>query len=902
MNCLHCGKQLALLRKFREDSFCCSEHKELFVESHQTLALERLKISLRRIKERRHLLLNPPAEPEPASCGFLSQPVTFEIHNSPFGSLTGFENLEFDLLLQPPTSSGTSPSTSVILSPASPLSAPYPIAAGAAFIGITAEPVVWSSPSLFAAPGTKYESTPLLAPAPIASASHRAQDGWKPLDNERTAPQDLRSQMEAPGFSSEPLAPSYSEAASAGTVLSGIGRMLRLRKPGAINQFEKTQALEPAPLPRETGSSPALSGSAPTDFPAPTVAPQMVERLFKARPRNAVADASLPEFVEIQAEPQSAPGRPAMGNPAIASNASNQPLATGRVANPRTERPVDGRTAPMNHRAYDSLQSAGNPSIRGTQNAPVREAAAAPMVPPLADRFFKARPRGPVQGLSIPGWDPIDPGQPVIESSGPGFDSLELHPSLQAQPVLLDRVYRMRPRGPVPDRTHLAQDSRTELSAPPVRSAAESVPFTPAAQLPEASAIESAAAPSFCDRLFRPRPRAGIADPSLPSFRTIEPSAYDLTGDAAVQSLPASMGDAGVLPLSASTSMAPLPVSSGASAKYSEAFAQQVSRSAHLSPGTASADADLAPTFLDRMFRPRPRAGVADPALPSFEQLAPEPVDLTADGLTENPSLPVQADNDLSPTALDRLFRPRPKAGVANPALPSFRQLTPEPVNLTGDGLTENPSLPVQAESDLAPAALDKLFRPRPKAGVADPAMASFRRLEARSVDAEPNGLASRPNLPQSAQDSLALTALDKLFRPRPRAGVAGGAAFTAIDASGVESTQNSLAYPATSLHAEQIVLGGEFSLPLVDRLFRPRPRAGVADAKLPAFHPIEPGTPEGSSVAYCYPEMPAQLMRQARVTRERPIRMKPRVAGSTNGSVEEEETLPEKRSARQVS
>jgi hypothetical protein len=677
--------------------------------------------------------------------------------------------------------------------------------------------------------------------------------------------------------------------------------MLRLRKPSAINHFEKTETLVPTPIHDEEPATPALTASAPADFPAPSAAPQMVDRLFKARPRAAVADTSLPEFVEIQAEPQTALARPAMVPQATASAASTQPQATGRVASPRSERPVDGRTAAMNNRSFDLLESAGSPRIRGSQSAPVREAAPSSMVPPLADRFFKARPRGPVQGLSIPGWDPIDPGQPIIENSGPGFSSLELNASVDAQPVLLDRVYRMRPRGPVPDRTHLANDSQPENALPAFRSTPEPTPFAPSAQLPAASSIQAATAPSFCDKLFRPRPRAGVPDAALPSFTSIEPSPLTVMGDAAVQSLTPS-GAASALALGDSTSIAPGPVSGGASAQYSDAVAQLAGRSTHLSPRTGAQNAELAPTFLDRMFRPRPKSGVVDPASPSFHPVTPEPVDLAAKTLAANPSLPVAARADLAPAVLDRLFRPRPRAGVEDRDLPSFQPLAAQPVDLTGEGLTENPSLPVVADADLAPAVLDKLFRPRPKAGVADPSMASFRQLEANAIGLNAQELTASPGLQASAPEGLAPATLDRLLRPRPRTGVPGGAAFASIESSALAGSQDSPLTPTHAAGPDAAVLSASLSLPLVDRLFRPRPRAGVVDPKLASFYSIEPGVPEGANVACCYPEMPAQLMRQARVTRERPIRMRPRVAGSTAGSSEEEEALPEKRSARQVS
>lgn len=72
LHCLLCEKQLTMFSRLRSESFCSADHRDAFFESYQRLALERLRVSLKRLKARRAslipaledadvLLLNEPA-------------------------------------------------------------------------------------------------------------------------------------------------------------------------------------------------------------------------------------------------------------------------------------------------------------------------------------------------------------------------------------------------------------------------------------------------------------------------------------------------------------------------------------------------------------------------------------------------------------------------------------------------------------------------------------------------------------------------------------------------------------------------------------------------------------------------------------------------------------------------
>src|SRR6185295_1367873 len=134
---------------------------------------------------------------------------------------------------------------------------------------------------------------------------------------------------------------------------------------------------------------------------------------------------------------------------------------------------------------------------------PSLEAVDAPQLVPLwMDRFFKMRPRGPVQNSSPEGSESTGSAQsePFVSPA-----TLPVYPSDAAGdffPLFIDRGFRMRPRGAVPsvDLPLLETIASQNLDTSESVSAKPTLPVS----------VIGEYAPLFVDRGFRARPRGPV--------------------------------------------------------------------------------------------------------------------------------------------------------------------------------------------------------------------------------------------------------------------------------------------------------------------------------------------------------------------------------------------------------
>jgi hypothetical protein len=288
------------------------------------------------------------------------------------------------------------------------------------------------------------------------------------------------------------------------------------------------------------------------------------------------------------------------------------------------------------------------------------------------------------------------------------------------------------------------------------------------------------------------------------------------------------------------------------------------------------------------------------PAATGAGSIAFRPSELKTSEAGLQPSRTLVAKGDRCATLelpiVDKFFRPRPRAGVSDAALASYHQLPTGPVLEMSLGNHAMPTVAFGSQSLDVPI-VDKLFRPRPRAGVSDAALASYHQLPTGPVLDMSAGNHAIPTVPLESHDSAPAES-DRVFRHRPRGGVPDYSLILVQSIASSEAVNPSV--PRVSMPSITVALASSEPA-FLDRLFRPRPRAGINDPRLSEMERIPTGAAEPVKVEMVVPTMPAVLMRQTRPAAGRPIRMKPRNSAVVDSN-EEEQSSVERRAARQVS
>jgi hypothetical protein len=166
--------------------------------------------------------------------------------------------------------------------------------------------------------------------------------------------------------------------------------------------------------------------------------------------------------------------------------------------------------------------------------------------PTFLDRFYKMRPRGPMQAHSV-SFEALQAGSPETLQSKASMPSMPAVLMRQARTTSKDRPSRMDPPGPRPSAgstTHKHIDEgETETRVPQASMSA----------LPDS--VLADCAPNGSNRCFRMRPRGAVSDRNLPGFEQIPTGrTFDAVGAlemAGPQLNPTLAGQAETEPLSA---------------------------------------------------------------------------------------------------------------------------------------------------------------------------------------------------------------------------------------------------------------------------------------------------------------------------------------------------------------
>jgi hypothetical protein len=258
----------------------------------------------------------------------------------------------------------------------------------------------------------------------------------------------------------------------------------------------------------------------------------------------------------------------------------------------------------------------------------------------------------------------------------------------------------------------------------------------------------------------------------------------------------------------------------------------------------------LQPRWCERVFRVRPRAGVA----------CELPFSIIPPGVSEQiPHLAVPAAGlgfaAPGPRRTDRLFRMRPRAGVPGETA-SFTQGA---LSLTNDG-GRVAAMPTPLRSVIGmlrePPRTERVFRMRPRGPV------GATELRVTAIESAPKASAIPAALPASRLVFCPVPAMvTREFRLRPRAGVGSQPSAVHIADPVAFGSRTRAAVP-------QLRIAGSLTPQISDRLYRMRPRTGVgsrntAIERAPQWLPLEvQRSVPRNSIRNCGPQMATRLFR----------------------------------------
>lgn len=788
MRCVLCGNPLSVLQKFTDEDFCCAEHRSAFLEEQQRLILERLKSSAARLAEQVRRAAQPPKplvqEPDPAVAPFLLKHPDAHNRQWVLRCLGPADILDLPLVvpfLRLDVASGYRAELLPDL--------PWP----------RYNPGLWYCDRLEAEYTAEHfeDTIRVLASWRPLSVCWETAGAWPWRRPELRPPQKREWQGSA----------RWDWPAGSGAVdVSAV-------------RFEPER---PAPA--------GLGDASRIRLPAP--------RLLVLRPR------AIPIPADWIAAPPGAPVRPA-----LRGRDAHQLRFFDRIYRMRP------RGAVADPRVPSMAAAAAEQAIR-------------PLLDPVFGALAHREPAGPaLGGFHAGGWEPSRAGRPDDFHSIPAaafpFTAVRAVPSLSAAQVELhpgpvDRMFRMRPRAGVAD-PRIGGLSGGQLEA----EVFPGTPVTPSAEL-------SGCAPVAISRFFRPRPR-GPVDAERSHYRAAIPaSALPSRIDVIRPEPPAAHCELAPRPTRRMFKPSPRPVSGTALAGIESGDLEWLPGQVRPASPCLSLP-DCAPGELKRFFRPRPRGPVAA-TLPGYETIPAQFLIQSGRWEMPEPATPAGLDEDCRPRAAFRFFRPRP-AGPADapcatrqriePSIADFpvavaapdhpvRVPEPEPcragrffrmrprAGVTGPGnatagvpvaaaeFSARPSAsPACGLSDCMPLLADRLFRPRPRGPVASPAAASLERIGAEATMFPPR--ATKPRLTPDAP-VFAVAFSQRMFRYRPRAGVDSLTGLERI------ACWPSIPTPRPVARTQKL---GACEPVRVFRLFRPRPRAGVESGA--ALSRIEP-------------------------------------------------------------
>ncbi|HYP05832.1 MAG TPA: hypothetical protein VER03_06315 [Bryobacteraceae bacterium] len=434
------------------------------------------------------------------------------------------------------------------------------------------------------------------------------------------------------------------------------------------------------------------------------------------------------------------------------------------------------------------------------------------------DRIYRMRPRYGVASEAVPVMRVCNP-EPLPASLSVAQPGAALSGMMGFEPAQVEKFVRSRPRGPLgastPSQLHLGSSALPATGGMPAISVARPMPGTEV-------------------RLLSSRVNASILGGTPVSAETAASSGVEPGSPiwSASPAFPSSENSPATEPTRVERLFRARPraVLAETLCLATEELAMHSQAAPNPSYPTSEPEFGPAPRRVDRFFRPRPRGPVdCESAYSETERTKTELPQAT-------PSLPAAKLQELgscAPSAVVRFFRPRPR-GPVTAELPEMASVAAAPENWpAGATVASLPAPPLRFEVP----AVATLFRARPRSAVA---AGSSSELTGSSA---PETLLSRPAAPQlDAVLNAAPAAVTRMFRMRPRAGVDCATALIVVpDLQPCASSDTAVSNPASGVPA----LTAEVAF--LDRMYRSRPRTAVARATSDCKW-IAPGEPASAA------------------------------------------------------
>jgi hypothetical protein len=236
----------------------------------------------------------------------------------------------------------------------------------------------------------------------------------------------------------------------------------------------------------------------------------MVARMFRMRPKTGV-DGETAKFYGAELEPCQA------GHPHVAKPAAASPELPAKVAffdQTFAGHPQSAVTSASP--AYAEI-SAGNPGLTATVDTalPAFVPVATGLVPAISTRLVRSRPRQGVMDAALAASFGPRTEVEVLQSS-PATPSVPLG---DCAPALVDRMFRPRPRSGVGLETATAQE----------HIGASNSDFATRSSIPSASLPAEALSPALIDKFFKGGPKAGVLASRLASSDPAPVTALNFT-------------------------------------------------------------------------------------------------------------------------------------------------------------------------------------------------------------------------------------------------------------------------------------------------------------------------------------------------------------------------------------
>ncbi len=526
-----------------------------------------------------------------------------------------------------------------------------------------------------------------------------------------------------------------------------LDRGFRMRPRGAVAarhlpEFETIVSVA-VESPALQSSKPSLSTSIVGDY-----APVFVDRGFRARPRGPVQSPGLAEFERaLPGDPAAFLSPPSFGllPPAPIGECSPKPVRRFYRIGPK------GPALSASLYAHESIAEGFDepllsaPALAGLPCSIVGEFSPTPL-----QRFFRARPRGPVEGNALAPMERIAAGASAELVSAPATGTLPAYLIGQCAPNAVVRFFRARPRGPV----DVPSISAYEEIVPGPHAALVSPPLTGTMPL---GAIGDCA-PDPLSRFFRARPRGPI-DAVLPAMERIEAgAAVGLASKPARGSFPTvSTEECAPSPVMRFFRPRPRgPVDRKTLGLMSDAgFAAAMESMPLLAALPASVVGGLAPVQLDKPYKMRPRGPVQASRLASFHPVSTGEA-AALPRASQVPPLNVLDGPAFEPLFLNRFYRVRPR-GPVQPGSALYEALTAgDPALLTPTAAL--PSMPAVLMRQARTSSRDRGPRMRPPGPKPNSGTPNFDRLDEGGEDARvPHAsMAGLPDGVLSAPEALA--------------------------------------------------------------------------------------------------------------------------------------------------